>query len=384
MNFKSLDIFCDIIDNYGDIGVVYRLAKEMKEIYKENIEVRVFLNRVDEFLCINKRAKNEKYQKLDGITYITYDFLEKNIYTITPANVIIEAFGCNIYSKYLKKAEKYSKLIINLEYLSGEEWAETAHLMESPTGTALKKYFFMPGFNEKTGGIIVDSLYINRKEKVKRDREKYIKKYLEEIREDEFIGTIFSYEKNFEPLIKSLKKNNKKNRLLILGEKSQKSFKYILEKENARIIGKNLFQIANIKIQYMPFLNQEEYEELINISHYNFVRGEDSFVRSLLTGVPFIWHIYLQENMEHMNKIDGFLRCFNDYFRNDEKYVDILNTLLRDYNFRDKNSFEIGKENFDDFFSNYEEIRKISEKYSEYLISKCNLIYKLNNFIKKY
>ncbi|WP_339127086.1 elongation factor P maturation arginine rhamnosyltransferase EarP [Fusobacterium varium] len=27
MELKSLDIFCEIIDNFGDIGVVYRIGK---------------------------------------------------------------------------------------------------------------------------------------------------------------------------------------------------------------------------------------------------------------------------------------------------------------------------------------------------------------------
>lgn len=384
MEIKSLDIFCDIIDNYGDIGVVYRLAKEMKEIHKDSVEVRVFLNRLDEFLCINKKAKNVASQKIDGITYMTYDFLEKNVCTISPANVIIEAFGCTIFFKYLEKAKKESKLIINLEYLSGEEWAETAHLMESPTGTALKKYFFMPGFNEKTGGIIVDSLFLKRKETVRKNRKEYLEKYLIDANKDEFIGTVFSYEKNFKPLLESLKKNGKENRILIMGEKSQNSFDYLLREEKVIKIQENLFIVDNIKIQYMPFFNQEEYEEVINMVDYNLVRGEDSFVRALLSGVPFVWHIYCQDEMAHMDKIEGFLRCFNEWFGEKEESIKIYNKLLKDYNFRDKNSFELGKENFDDFFKNFEEIKKISEKYSEYLISKCNLINKLNDFIIKY
>lgn len=35
MVIKSLDIFCEIIDNFGDIGVVYRLAKELKVFYND-------------------------------------------------------------------------------------------------------------------------------------------------------------------------------------------------------------------------------------------------------------------------------------------------------------------------------------------------------------
>ncbi|MGL4672419.1 elongation factor P maturation arginine rhamnosyltransferase EarP, partial [Cetobacterium sp.] len=124
MEIKSLDIFCEIIDNFGDIGVVYRLAKEFKSIYNEEVNIRVFLNRLDEFLSLNKRAKNIGYQKIDGIEYITNEYLAKNICTFSPANVIIEAFGCNVLEGYLEKAKDDSALLINLEYLSGESWID--------------------------------------------------------------------------------------------------------------------------------------------------------------------------------------------------------------------------------------------------------------------
>ena len=95
MQIKTLDIFCEIIDNYGDIGVVYRLAKEFKKIYGEEVRIRVILNRVDEFLKINPRAKNSEKQELDDILYVTYDYVKKNMCTFLTANVIIEAFGGN-------------------------------------------------------------------------------------------------------------------------------------------------------------------------------------------------------------------------------------------------------------------------------------------------
>ena len=175
MDIKSLDIFCEIIDNFGDIGVVYRLAKELKNLYGDRVEIRVFLNRVDEFISINKKAKLVEYQEIDGIIYVTNEYLAKNICTFSPANVIIEAFGCNILEEYLERAKVESSLLINLEYLSGEDWIEDIHLMESPLGAPkLKKYFFMPGFTEKTGGVIVDSLFLDRKKSVLKNKDMYL------------------------------------------------------------------------------------------------------------------------------------------------------------------------------------------------------------------
>ncbi len=388
MDIKSLDIFCEIIDNFGDIGVVYRLAKELKNLYGDRVEIRVFLNRVDEFISINKKAKLVEYQEIDGIVYITNEYLAKNICTFSPANVIIEAFGCNILEEYLERAKVESSLLINLEYLSGEDWIEDIHLMESPLGAPkLKKYFFMPGFTEKTGGVIVDSLFLDRKKSVLKNKDMYLNKYIPEIeKEDYFIGTIFSYEKNFLPLLDVLIENKRKNCLLILGEKSQTSIKSIIQDLDGVTSKDDIYQYRNIMFKFMPFLEQEEYEELINLVDYNFVRGEDSFVRALLTGKPFIWHIYLQDEMAHMDKIEGFVGKYRDTL---EKVglkgaLDTHIELLRDYNLRDSNSLELGKESFDNFFKKFEEISKLSQNYSEYIELKCNLIDKLNEFILKY
>lgn len=388
MDIKSLDIFCEIIDNFGDIGVVYRLAKELKNLYGDRVEIRVFLNRVDEFISINKKAKLVEYQEIDGIIYITNEYLAKNICTFSPANVIIEAFGCNILEKYLERAKVESSLLINLEYLSGEDWIEDIHLMESPLGAPkLKKYFFMPGFTEKTGGVIVDSLFLDRKKSVLKNKDVYLNKYIPEIeKEDYFIGTIFSYEKNFLPLLDVLIENKRKNCLLILGKKSQISIKSIIQDLDGVTSKDDIYQYRNIMFKFMPFLEQEEYEELINLVDYNFVRGEDSFVRALLTGKPFIWHIYLQDEMAHMDKIEGFVGKYRDTL---EKVglkgaLDTHIELLRDYNLRDSNSLELGKESFDNFFKKFEEISKLSQNYSEYIELKCNLIDKLNEFILKY
>lgn len=388
MDIKSLDIFCEIIDNFGDIGVVYRLAKELKNLYGDRVEIRVFLNRVDEFISINKKAKLVEYQEIDGIVYITNEYLAKNICTFSPANVIIEAFGCNILEEYLERAKVESSLLINLEYLSGEDWIEDIHLMESPLGAPkLKKYFFMPGFTEKTGGVIVDSLFLDRKKSVLKNKYMYLNKYIPEIeKEDYFIGTIFSYEKNFLPLLDVLIENKRKNCLLILGEKSQTSIKSIIQDLDGVTSKDDIYQYRNIMFKFMPFLEQEEYEELINLVDYNFVRGEDSFVRALLTGKPFIWHIYLQDEMAHMDKIEGFVGKYRDTLEKvgSKGALDTHIELLRDYNLRDSNSLELGKESFDNFFKKFEEISKLSQNYSEYIELKCNLIDKLNEFILKY
>ena len=233
MELKSLDIFCEIIDNFGDIGVVYRLGKEFKKVFGENVKIRVILNRLDEFININSNVKNIQNQEIDGIQYVTYEYVKKNMCTFSTANVIIEAFGCTIPEEYMNEAYDNSDLLINLEYLSAEDWIESCHLQESPSGKGkLKKIFFMPGFTEKSGGVIADSLYLDRIKNVIENKEYYRKKYFSEIEniDKKIIGTVFSYEKNFTPLFRDLKSLDKEIVILAMGEKTQEGFKNFFEK----------------------------------------------------------------------------------------------------------------------------------------------------------
>ena len=147
MLIDNIDIFCEVIDNYGDVGVAYRLARELKRIYP-NKELRFIINQTEELNLIKKN---------DDIIVIDYKDVDK---IEQPADLVIETFACNIPEIYMDKALKTSKLMINLEYFSSEDWVDDFHLQESFLGGNLKKYFFIPGLSEKSGGIILSLIHI--------------------------------------------------------------------------------------------------------------------------------------------------------------------------------------------------------------------------------
>lgn len=387
MELKTLDIFCEIIDNYGDIGVVFRTAKELQKIFPKS-KIRAFLNKLDEFKKINSQVLDLPSQNIDGIEYITFDYLRDNANELLTAQVIIEAFGCQIPKEYMEIAYDNSELLINLEYLSAEDWIEDFHLQSSPLGRGkLKKVFFMPGFTEKSGGVIADSNYLERIQRVLENKEFYEKKYLSDIedRENKIIGTLFSYEKNFTPLLEDLKKLDKDVVILAMGEKTQDSLRKILKNFSIEDF-RNSLKYGKIEIRFLNFLNQEEYEELINIVDFNFVRGEDSFIRAVLTGKPYMWHIYCQEEYAHMDKIEGFLDKYRKVIENfsDEDFLLNMEKFFKDYNFRKENSLELGKESYLYFFENLAKIEKYNTIFRDFLIQKCNLINKLKDFIEKH
>ena len=345
MLIDSIDIFCEVIDNYGDVGVAYRLARELKRIYP-NKKLRFIINQTEELSLIKKK---------DNITVLTYKDINK---IENSADLVIETFACNIPEMYMNIALKSSKLMINLEYFSSENWVDDFHLQESFLGGNLKKYFFIPGLSKKSGGIILDKEFLDRKNKVQENREYYLKQF--NINENyDLIISVFSYEKNFDNFLKTLQELDKKVLLLLLSEKTQKNFiKYF----------DNNDYYDKIKAVKLPFFTYDKYEELLALCDINLVRGEDSFVRALLLGKPFLWHIYPQDEDTHIMKLESFL----------EKYCPNNESLRRTFI-----NYNINKDNFSYFFDNLEEIQKYNEKYADYLIQNCNLIKKLINFIEK-
>ena len=344
MKIDSIDIFCQVIDNYGDVGVAYRLAREFKRVYP-NKKLRFVINQIEELNLIRKS------EDIEIILYKDISKIENS------ADLIIESFGCEIPKEYMDKALKNAKLIINLEYFSAEKWVDDFHLQESFLGGNLKKYFFIPGLSEKSGGILLDNEFLERKKKVEANKEYYLEKFGIKEKYD-LIGSIFSYEKNFDSLIEELKKLDKKIILLILSEKTQKNFiKYF---DN----GNNYDKIKFVKL---PFFTYDKYEELLALCDFNLVRGEDSFVRALLLGKPFLWHIYPQDENTHIKKLESFL----------EKYCSNNKELKQTFI-----NYNINKDDFSYFFKNFKEIEKYNKNYANYLIKNCNLMEKLINFIE--
>ncbi|BDU50430.1 elongation factor P maturation arginine rhamnosyltransferase EarP [Haliovirga abyssi] len=378
----NIDIFCDVIDNYGDIGVVYRLAKNIHQINK-NILINIYINKYTEVKkLVENFDSNLIINNFENLNIINIERVSQNSFKYNASKVIIEAFGTEIPDFFKKSISENAKLIINLEYLSGETWIEGFHKKKSISYyEGIEKYFFMPGFTEKSGGIILDYDYLSMIKSINSSKEKYFNNFFKEkninciYNKSNLYISIFTYEFNFKSMIKSLSKVNKNIYIFLCGEKTQKSFDFIL---------KEIKIYKNIHILYMPFFIQKDYDYLINLMDFNFVRGEESLARATISGIPFLWHIYKQEEYIHLDKLNSFLDRMSenidinaDIFK---KYKDIsisTNNILKD---EIENNFEI---NFDDLFNIILDNSSFFKKFSEYLIKKCDLTKQLIEFINE-
>lgn len=349
---KTIDIFCDIIDNFGDIGIVYRLSKDLSE---RNFDVRIFVNKLEEVSkIVDGFDSNIKNQKLKKITFVDLD----NFSYDYSADIIIEAFAIDIPQKYLDNLFENTKLIINLEYLTAEDWALDCHLKPSFSPKAnVEKYFYIPGFVENSGGIILDNNYLKTVEYVKENRETtfndfFLDKGIKYNKNNYYIN-VFTYNWDFEKFIESLKE-------------IKKSFVFFILDKRVKI---PLELPENIKIYELPFVSQENFDILINLVDFNFSRGEDSVIRSILSEKPFIWNIYPQEEDYHLVKLEAYLDFSSVFFEGNDIFYRM------NLKFNKKESFT------EEFLKIIELDTNNFSKQSNYIRKNCDLVTKLLNFI---
>jgi uncharacterized repeat protein (TIGR03837 family) len=66
-------------------------------------------------------------------------------------------------------------------------------------------------------------------------------------------------------------------------------------------------QRGALRAQLLPWLTQADFDRLLWSSDLSVVRGEDSLVRALWAGAPFVWQLYPQHDGAHLSKLLAFL-----------------------------------------------------------------------------
>lgn len=392
MYLTSIDIFCHVIDNFGDAGVVYRFAKEFKKLNPQ-CNTRVFIDNLETLHSIIPEIKaSEPIQQYQQITFIDSSFISpQNIEDLGIADVLVEAFACEIPQPVMDIAVFKSKIIINLEYLSAEKWVEGYHLKQSllNKGTA-KKFFFMPGFTTTTGGVIIDSDVTKKRENYQTNRNKLFNELHEkhigltlQNTESSLFGTVFSYERGFDNFLEDLTKINKDVYLMVFGQKSHNSMKAALKRADKTIDGRYI-KYNNIHISLFPLISQQIYDSLLCCCDFNLIRGEDSLVRAICAAKPFIWNAYLQDNRYQKVKVNAFLENFQQYFEDSEVF-NRYKELMEKYNDAQfEETTQKTNEQYHFFFRNLNKIEHATTKMSYFIEENCNLVKNFSDFLREF
>ncbi len=304
---RRWDIFCTVIDNFGDIGVCWRLARQLTQDHHQAL--RLWVDDLASFSCIVPDVNPEiQQQVVQGVEICHWQcvFVE-----VEPAEVVIEAFACELPDVYVAALlqRKKQPVWINLEYLSAEPWVLHYHGLPSPhPHLPLIKTFFFPGFVQGTGGLLREKSLIAQRSAFSTIVERAFlqRKGLLERKPGEIRISLFCYDTA--PVTKFIRVLSKSSKpiLLIVPEGSVAgSIASLLNNPSSQI--EKLIQYGQLTVQIIPFMEQTDYDLLLWSCDFNFVRGEDSFVRAQWAGSPFVWNIYPQTEGAHWKKLDAFL-----------------------------------------------------------------------------
>lgn len=299
-NALRWDIFCAVVDNFGDIGVCWRLARQLAN--EHGVQVRLW---VDDLIPLAKLHPDvgvaREMQKIDNVEVRHWP---KRFPDTDIADVVIEAFACELPGNYLAAMarRKPAPAWINLEYLSAEDWVEGAHGLASPhPRLPLTKYFFFPGFTTKTGGLIRESDYGKR---VAAFDETAFRTSLglPPKRGDELTVSLFGYENPALPGLFDAWAHSPQPIACLIPES-----RLLPDAQAFFVHHDSTMQRGHLTAHVLPFLPQRDYDALLWLCDLNFVRGEDSFVRAQWAEKPLVWQIYPQHEDAHLVKLNAFL-----------------------------------------------------------------------------
>lgn len=291
------DIFCQVIDNFGDVGVCWRAAAELAA---RGQQVRLFLDDASALAWMAPAPHPA------GLSVQAWPDQPQLLPANGVGDVVIEAFGCTLPEELLRAIARRSAeqagaaaqtpVWINLEYLSAESYVERCHrlpsLLMSGPAAGLTRWFFYPGFTPRTGGLLREAALAERQAAFDRQAWRAARGIADSTR----LVSLFCYEPPALPaLLAQLETGDAPSHLLVTPGRAANAVRAALAPQSA------------LPCTWLAPCAQPQFDEMLWASDLNLVRGEDSLVRALRAGQAFVWQIYPQHDNAHHAKLDAFL-----------------------------------------------------------------------------
>lgn len=308
---RTWDVFCRVIDNYGDAAVCWRLAQQLSAEHGGRVRLWIDALAPLHALCPEVSAEQAR-QLVAGVEVCRWG---AGTAFGQPAEIVVDAFGAGLPGDYVEAmaARSPRSLWIILEYLSAEPMVASHHALPSPhPRLPLDRYFFFPGFVAGTGGLLRDAGFDLRRKAFQSDPVAQAG-FWQDLgfappEPGATVVTLFGYEN---PGVMSLLRAWADGAVAVVAAVTRSR----LQPEIAAFFGAEAevggrLTRGRLEARFLPFLSQPRYDELLWMGDWNFVRGEDSFVRAQWAQRPLVWQIYPQDEGAHLLKLSAFLDLY--------------------------------------------------------------------------
>jgi uncharacterized repeat protein (TIGR03837 family) len=313
---RTWDIFCKVIDNYGDIGVCWRLSADLAG---RGQQVRLW---IDDPRALAWMAPQALQGAVDGVRVLPWSGSREAdvLADLQPSDVWVEGFGCELEEAFVahrfapvqalgRTRTSTAPAWINLEYLSAEDFSVRAHGLPSPIlhGPAQghTRWFYYPGLDTSSGGLIREPGLENRQREF--DRPHWLSSLGLDWR-GERVVSLFCYEPQaLGELLAQFQTGPAPTMLLVTQGRAAQAVADHLVLDTSFAGGPGTNRRGALTVVFLPALTQVDFDHLLWACDVNFVRGEDSLVRALWSGRPFVWQIYPQHDLAHQAKLRALL-----------------------------------------------------------------------------
>ena len=314
------DIFCSVVDNYGDVGVAWRLARQL--VSEHGIAATLF---VDDLRALSRMvsgtasgvdAKPDR-RVIEGVQIRRWVGESDALLADYVADAVIETFGCGVPTLYADAMARRARppAWIVLEYLSAEAWIESHHGLPSPhPSLPLERYFFFPGFTPATGGLLRERGLFARRDEFQSNPAARTGFWdslgIAEQAASAIVASLFCYPDAPLPSLFDAWADGEDPVLCVVPEGVAAGALDRWTKGQVPSPGQALAR-GRLVVAAIPFLAQDDYDRLLWASDINFVRGEDSFVRAQWASRPLVWNTYAQSEDAHALKQEAFLARYD-------------------------------------------------------------------------
>jgi len=307
----TLAIFCKVVDNYGDIGICWRLARMLRQ--EHGVAVTLWVDDLRSFRRIWPAVMEDAdAQTVEGVLVRHWRGQDGAWMPEEVADIVIEFFGVDLPPAYVAAmAERAPRPVwINYEGLSAEEWVEGCHTLPSMhPRLKLTKHFFFPGFTARTGGLLREEGLIAERERFQADpaaQAAFLHGLGVRADEQEALKvSLFCYP--HAPLAALFAAWAAGGRPLTCLVPEGVAHLQVADFLGGAPVPGAVATRGSLTLRVVPFMAQHDYDRLLWACDLNFVRGEDSWVRAQWAGRPFVWHIYPQDENLHHVKLRAFL-----------------------------------------------------------------------------
>ncbi len=315
-DLRRADLFCEVIDNFGDAGVCWRLARALAA---QGLRVTLWIDDLQRLQRLRPGldpARDE--QAHDGFS------VRRWLGEPRPdSDLVISAFGCRLAEATLAAmaARDPKPVWINLEYLSAERWVEGSHRLPSPhPRLPLVQHFFFPGFTPRTGGLLKEAGFDAARATFDAgQRAAFLGRLGIPVSEDALLVSLFCYPSaQVDSLFAAMRAGPPVLCVVPEGVTPLAPAAGETRRDGA------------LTLHGLRFLEPDDYDRLLWSCDFNFVRGEDSAVRAQWARRPFAWQLYPQPQDAHFDKLDAFFELYSKGLN--AGVSDALRVFLRAWN----------------------------------------------------